>query len=244
MLRILGLIFALLAAPALTAGAPSAEQLFRQHARELYDACGLRGTMAYDVFAHALTGYYNLRAEGKVRPDAPLTVVDFRRPSSEKRLYVVDVANRKLLYHTWTSHGRGSGNLRASTFSDVPNSHQSSLGFYVGAETYHGKHGYSLRLDGQDRGFNHHARARAIVMHGADYVSEAFVKRAGRLGRSYGCPALAWDVYRPVIDLVKEGGCLFLFSDDATYLQKSRYLRPAGAAAYVASLPGAVAVAQ
>lgn len=219
------------AAPVPTA----AEQRFQQHARGLYEVCGLAGKLDYQTFVYALTGYYNLQAEKRLRADAPLTVVDFRLPSTWKRLYVIDLKNQRLLYHTYTSHGQGSGNDKASHFSNTSESHQSSLGFYVTAETYEGKHGYSLRLDGMDRGFNCNARSRAVVMHGADYVSEAFIKRAGRLGRSYGCPALAWEVYRPLIDVVKNGGCLFIYAPDAAYTKASHYLNVANAASYLAA---------
>jgi hypothetical protein len=155
-----------------------------------------------------------------------LTVIDFSLPSTEKRLWVIDPAKGLILHHSVVAHGRNSGELLAKTFSNQPESFQSSLGFYKTAETYQGKHGYSLRLDGLEKGFNDQARNRAIVIHGADYAKEEFAKSTGRLGRSLGCPALPPELSAKVIDLIKDGSLLFIYGKDDSYLQQSYLLQP------------------
>lgn len=155
-----------------------------------------------------------------------LTVIDFSLPSTEKRLWVLDPAKGLILHHSVVAHGRNSGELLAKTFSNQAESFQSSLGFYKTAETYQGKHGYSLRLDGLEKGFNDQARNRAIVIHGADYANEEFAKNTGRLGRSLGCPALPPELSAKVIDLIKDGSLLFIYGNDVTYLQQSYLLQP------------------
>ncbi len=154
-----------------------------------------------------------------------LTVIDFSLPSTEKRLWVIDPAKGLILYHSVVAHGRNSGKLLAKTFSNQPESFQSSLGFYKTSETYQGKHGYSLRLDGLEKGFNDQARNRAIVIHGADYAKEEFAKTTGRLGRSLGCPALPPELAAKVIDLIKDGSLLFIYGNDEAYLQQSYLLQ-------------------
>lgn len=154
-----------------------------------------------------------------------LTVIDFSLPSTEKRLWVIDPAKGLILYHSVVAHGRNSGKLLAKTFSNQPESFQSSLGFYKTSETYQGKHGYSLRLDGLEKGFNDQARNRAIVIHGADYAKEEFAKTTGRLGRSLGCPALPPELAAKVIDQIKDGSLLFIYGNDEAYLQQSYLLQ-------------------
>lgn len=174
-----------------------------------------------EIIQMAVSGYLNLVEEGKIDKGSPLSVIDFSLPSSKERLWIFDLEEGKLLYHSLVSHGRNSGDLMAKKFSNINSSFMSSLGFYVTGETYQGKHGYSLRLDGIEKGFNDLARERAIVIHGADYANKEFVKNTGRLGRSLGCPALPMDVYKEVIDTIKDGSCLFIYGNDAEYLSKS-----------------------
>lgn len=169
----------------------------------------------------ALDGYEKLENELK-KPI--LTVIDFTLPSTEKRMWIIDLDSEKILLNTVVSHGRNSGNLMAEKFSNRPESYQSSLGFYLTAETYHGKHGYSLRLDGLEKGFNDQARNRAIVIHGADYAREEIAKMSGRLGRSLGCPAVPSELSDEVIDLIKDGSLLFVYGNDQNYLAQSKYL--------------------
>ncbi len=171
----------------------------------------------------ALEGYEKLEnsLENQV-----LTLIDFSLPSTEKRLWVIDVSHQEILLNTVVAHGRNSGELMANRFSNTPESFQSSLGFYKTAETYKGKHGYSLRLDGLEKGFNDRARDRAIVIHGADYAREEFAKMTGRLGRSLGCPALPSELSAEVIDIIKDGSLLFIYGDDPNYLNQSLLAQP------------------
>ena len=161
---------------------------------------------------------------GLVEDPATLTVIDYSRRSVDRRLWVFDLRTGRVLHHELVAHGQGTGGDRASAFSNEPDSHQSSLGLFLTADTYVGRNGYSLRLDGLDPGFNDRARERAIVMHGAPYVSDAFARAQGRLGRSWGCPALGDDVARTVIDRIKGGNLVFAYYPDQEWLNGSRLL--------------------
>ena len=178
---------------------------------------------ALSVLELAFEGYEKLEKELK---NPVVTLIDFSLPSTEKRLWIIDLKQQEILLNTVVSHGRNSGMLMAEKFSNRPESYQSSLGFYKTAETYHGKHGYSLRLDGLEKGFNDQARNRAIVLHGADYAREEVAKMSGRLGRSLGCPAVPTELSKVVIDLIKNGSLLFIFGQDSNYLNKLPLLRP------------------
>ena len=142
----------------------------------------LRNKISSQVLSAALAGYRALKEEGKVNRDGILTVIDFNRPSVDERLFVIDVNQGRLLYSALVAHGSGSGGNYAQNFSNVPGSRQSSLGFYTTGDTYDGKNGYSLRLQGQERGVNDNAESRSIVIHGANYVSYDFIRKHGRLG--------------------------------------------------------------
>lgn len=167
---------------------------------------------------------------GDVEAPATLTVIDYSKPSTEKRLWVLDLRTRAVLYEELVAHGQGTGDNLATSFSNVPETHKSSLGLFVTDDTYVGKNGYSLRLNGLDAGFNDRARERAIVMHGAPYVSEAFVQAQGRLGRSWGCPALREAVARKLIDRIKGGNLVFAYYPDQQWLKSSQYLGGCAAA--------------
>lgn len=200
-------------------------QHFEQDIYVLYERMSLKQAgLHYDAFRAALIGYYNMLAEGKLGNKNILSIANFEQPSSAKRLYVIDLKNKKLLYKSLCAHGQKTGDNYAEWFSNTPNSHKSSLGFYTTAETYSGEHGYSLRFDGIETEFNTNARDRAIVMHAADYVSENFVKQHGRLGRSHGCPAVSPTDSKPIINTIKGGTCFFIYKDASEYTQKSRYL--------------------
>lgn len=179
---------------------------------------------AYDVFEKGLQGFQKLKEEGKISGHEVLTIIDFRLPSSEKRMWIIDMENLQVVHNTYVAHGRNSGMKYAKKFSNRSGSFQSSLGFYVTAETYHGKHGLSLRLDGQEKGFNNNARSRAIVLHAAQYASPDFVKNHGRLGRSLGCPAIPLENYKKVIKDIKDGTAVFIYYPDKEYLQGSKYI--------------------
>lgn len=197
---------------------------FDQQLRTTYAALGAEQEgLRFETFAKAMTGYLNLRQAGRLAENKQLlTVVDFDLPSTEKRLWVLDLAKHEILFHTLVAHGHNSGENEANAFSNTDQSNMSSLGFYATGSEYEGKHGHSLRLEGLDEGFNTNAAARSVVMHGADYVSEAFIKQNGRLGRSLGCPALPLDQYSQIIDAVNGGTCLFLNKSDVGY--SSRFL--------------------
>jgi L,D-transpeptidase catalytic domain len=166
--------------------------------------------------------------------DAPrtLTIIDYSKPSTSERLWVLDYSTRQVLYRELVAHGQGSGANFATSFSNQPETHQSSLGLFLTTDTYTGKNGYSLRLDGLEPGFNDRARERAIVMHGAPYVDTELAKAQGRLGRSWGCPALREAVARQIIDRVKGGGLLFVYYPDMDWLTRSRLLGQCAAAAF------------
>ncbi len=175
-----------------------------------------------EVFKMAIQGWSKMKGNLKSQI---LTVIDFSLPSTAKRMWIIDPEKGQILLNTVVSHGRNSGELIAKSFSNQPESFKSSLGFYKTAETYSGKHGYSLRLDGLEKGFNDQARSRAIVIHGADYAREEFAKSVGRLGRSLGCPALPSELSARAIDLIKGGSLLFIFGKDPGYLAKSSLIK-------------------
>ena len=161
---------------------------------------------------------------GAVPDPSTLTVIDYSKSSAEKRLWVFDLRSHALLYEELVAHGKGSGDRFATAFSNNPESHQSSLGLFETKDTYSGKNGYSLRLKGLDAGFNDKALERAIVMHGAPYVSEKVAKSLGRLGRSWGCPALRQAVAHEIIDRIRGNGLLFAYYPDQKWLASSRFL--------------------
>ncbi|WP_400193500.1 murein L,D-transpeptidase catalytic domain family protein [Hymenobacter sp. B81] len=209
--------------PTVAARMPSVKEFeamtFSNGVRELYQELGVaKSGLRYEVFEKAYTGFLNLKAQGQLDQDRNLlTVVDFEKPSTEKRLWVLDLADRKVLFNTLVAHGHNSGENVATTFSNENESNMSSLGFYVTQGDYYGKHGRSLKLQGVDEGYNDRAMERAVVMHGAEYVSEEFIRQYGRLGRSLGCPALPMDQYAEIIDAVQNQTCLFLNGPDTTY---------------------------
>jgi hypothetical protein len=175
-------------------------------ADRLYDELDLEGVLDRDAFAAA---YQRLEREGA---DAPvLAIADMRRPSTEQRLVVVDLERKRVALRTWVAHGSGSGGLFAERFGNRPDSHQTSLGLYrVGERIRSPKHGPALLLEGLDPGLNDQARAREVIIHGADYVSASFIERTGRLGRSWGCPAVPRDQMAAMIETLADGGYLYV----------------------------------
>ena len=184
-----------------------------------------------EVLRLALTAVTCAVRSGDIATPPTLTVIDYSLPSTEPRLWVFDTATGKLLFKELVAHGRNTGENMATQFSDTLNSRQSSIGLFVTTDTYVGSNGYSLRLDGLEPGFNAHARERAIVMHGAPYVNTELVRAQGRIGRSWGCPALREAVARDVIDTVRGGGVIFSYYPDAEWLRTSRFLNGCGAPA-------------
>ena len=180
--------------------------------------------LSRDAFDLALKGYNNLVEKRLVRNKNIITVIDFSKPSNQKRLFVIDLKNNKLLFQSLVAHGRNSGLEYATQFSNDIDSHKSSLGFYITLKPYTGEHGYALKLKGCERGFNNKAYDRAIVIHGSEYVTEQFLKSNGFLGRSFGCPALPEKINKKVIDVIKNGSCLFLYHPTKKYLLSSPIL--------------------
>ena len=198
---------------------------FEDSIQSLYDEMALQKLgLNYDAFRYAFIGYNNLRSEGKLRQVGLLSVIDFTQKSTEKRFYTLDLDSKKVVFHSLVSHGRNTGENEAKFFSNRPHSNQSSLGFYITGETYVGSKGYSLRLDGVDGSYNSNMRNRAVVMHEADYVSEYWIQRYGRLGRSQGCPALPKAISKKVIDTIKDRTLIFAYFNDDSYLTSSAHL--------------------
>lgn len=162
------------------------------------------------TFSKAMQGFYALKAKGKIAKDM-ITVIDFSLSSNTKRLWIIDLATNKILYNSLVAHGRNTGDEFANSFSNASESNKSSLGFYATGELYQGKHGLSLKLDGLEKGLNDNARNRAVVMHGADYVCESFIKANHRLGRSLGCPAIPMEMTKEIVNTIKGKSCLFIY---------------------------------
>ena len=184
--------------------------------------------LAKQVFEYAIRGFNCMKEMGNIENENIISIIDFSKPSSQKRLFVIDLKNCKLLFNTYVAHGAKSGTAIANQFSNIPESNKSSLGFYETSGTYMGKNGYSLYLQGMEKGINDNAYKRDIVMHGAEYVSENLIRLKGYIGRSWGCPAVPQQLHRPIIDKIKNGTCLFIFSPDRNYLSHSRILNRGG----------------
>lgn len=180
--------------------------------------------IAPDVMRLALGAVSCATKTGDIKAPSTLTVIDYSLPSVDRRLWVFDLTDGTLLFKELVAHGRNTGDNMATRFSDAMNSRQSSIGLFVTADTYVGNNGYSLRLDGLERGFNANARDRAIVMHGASYVDAKLAATQGRIGRSWGCPALREAVARQVIDVIRGGGVVFSYYPDSNWLKSSRFL--------------------
>ncbi len=190
----------------------------------LYDSLNALG-LSKQAFEDGVKGFNYLRSLGKLNNDQILSIVDFSLPSGKKRLFVIDMENFKVLFNTYVAHGRNSGKEYAHRFSNSPSSFMSSPGFYITKETYNGEHGFSLKLEGEEKGINDNALSRAIVIHCADYVSENEIRSRGYIGRSLGCPALPEKYSKPIIETIKDGSCFFMFSPNSKYLSRSRLLR-------------------
>jgi hypothetical protein len=193
---------------------------------DLYSALNLSEKgLSGEVFQLAIKGHRKLETEGKLRNSCILTIADFSQSSKKKRLYVIDLQHKTLLFNTYVAHGRNTGDEYAKHFSNVPGSYQSSLGFYVTKEEISGSNvGLSLILDGLDKGFNDNALKREIIIHGADYATDSFIRKTGRLGRSFGCPSLPPELIKPVVETIKEGTCLFIYYKDEQYISHSTLL--------------------
>jgi hypothetical protein len=176
------------------------------------------------AFEYAWRGYHNLVKKGLLHKKAVLSICDFSQSSRSKRMYVIDVQHKRLLYRTYVAHGQNSGDEYATSFSNENDSYKSSLGFYITQRTYMGRNGISLRLNGVDSGYNDMAMKRKIVLHGSSYVGEKYMQDYGNLGTSLGCPALPLSVSSRIIRTVKNGSCLFIYHPTQQYLDHSAIL--------------------
>jgi hypothetical protein len=187
----------------------------------LYDELGLEDmSLSREAYHHAMLGYLSMQITGLIHNTDVLSIVDFSLPSTVKRLFVIDMQNGRLLFNTFVAHGRNSGTMMATRFSNRKNSYMSSLGFYLTGDPFIGSHGYSLQLQGMEPGWNDHASARRIIMHSAGYVSEEHIAHSGYLGRSEGCPAIPESLNAPIIDEIKGGSCLFLYAPNKRYAKR------------------------
>jgi len=200
----------------------SRAQTVKAENHQLWLDCKLERVISYDIFNTAVSGLHQIEKPGKKNI---VSIIDFTRPSTEKRFFVIDLEHKKLMYKCLVAHGKNSGDNYAKSFSNDTESLKSSLGFFLTAETYSGTHGYALKLDGLEKNINDNARVREIVIHGADYVSDEFIKKYGRIGKSWGCPALPVEISKEIIDLISGGSCLFIYSDDTYYKGNSVFLK-------------------
>ena len=181
--------------------------------------------LSIDVLKLALKGLKKLEINGKLQNSNILTIVDYSQSSNNKRLYVIDLKNKCLLFNTYVAHGRNTGEEFAKDFSNELGSYKSSLGFYITENPIIGSHtGFSLMINGVEKGINDNAEKRAIIIHSADYATEDFIKKYGRLGRSFGCPVLPPNMNKPIIETIKGGTCLFIYNPDESYICKSTLL--------------------
>ena len=193
--------------------------------KSVYDSLQLEfAGLSRKAFDYALQGYEKLISQGKLINQSIIAIVDFSQSSSQKRLYVLDIKNYKVLFNTLVAHGRNSGKERATYFSNKPSSYKSSPGFYITGQAYSGSNGYSLKLEGVENGINDKAMKRAIVIHGADYVSESYISSQGYIGRSQGCPAVPLKDARDIINTIRDGTCLYIYAPDQHYFSRSAML--------------------
>jgi hypothetical protein len=203
------------------------EVLFNSTISEVYKSLR-EPALNPEAFRMALSGYRSLCAKGLVSSDSLITIIDYTLPSSEERFFVINLRQNSIIYKTLVAHGRNSGELYATRFSNRAQSYQSAIGFYITGAPYMGGQGYSLLLTGVDTGYNDQARMRSIVIHGARYATPQYVRQYGRLGRSFGCPALPPYVTQEIINCIRDGSVLFSYYPDRDYIQGSVVL---GAAA-------------
>jgi hypothetical protein len=194
-------------------------------ATSIYDEMDLEDSgLSRKAFEYAWTGYYKLKKKGLLRRTNILSICDFSQSSSNQRLYVIDVKNRRMLYRTFVAHGINSGEEYATSFSNRMESCKSSLGFFVTSSVYTGSNGVSLRIAGVDPGFNDNALKRAIVIHGAGYVSQRILRKYGVMGTTFGCPAIPTEMTNQIIPVVKNGSCWFIYYPSKKYLSQSQVL--------------------
>ncbi len=197
-------------------------------------------SVSWEAFKSAMTGRQVLMQETVFSKPDIITIVDFSKPSTQERLFVIDINEVKILFSSLTSHGRNTGENMATNFSNMPESYQSSLGFYKTAETYIGSKGFSMRLDGLETNINSNARSRGIVVHAADYVSKSFAQQHGRLGRSQGCPALPQEMNKPVIQKISGGSIFFIYAPNEQYHRTSKVIKASDINSFEVEAPPAI----
>jgi len=198
---------------------------YKTSATDCYSEWNLTAAgLSQEAFNDAIKGYNYLQEKKLLTNNNVLTIVDYSKPSSQKRLYVLDMNSGKILFNTLVAHGKNSGLEYANNFSNADASHKTSLGFFITLNTYNGGNGYSLKLKGCEKGINDKALERAIVMHGAEYADESFLQNNGYLGRSYGCPAVPEKINKKIIDVIKNGSCMFLYHPTKRYTSVSKIL--------------------
>lgn len=191
--------------------------------KSVYDSLHLEVTgLSRQAYDFAKKGHEKLKMEGRINNTSVLSIIDFTLPSNKKRLFIIDLDNYQVLFNTYTAHGRNTGREWATSFSNQHSSYKSSPGFFITRETYRGKHGLSLKLEGLEKGVNNNAFERGIVIHGAAYVSESVAKAQGFVGRSEGCPAVPENLSSPIINTIKNGTCLFVYHP--SYINRSAIL--------------------
>lgn len=196
---------------------------FDFYAQDIFDCLG-EEDLTFEAFYNGLKSYESLKNKGKLKRLNQLVVIDFSLPSNKERFFVIDLTEHTIVYKKLVAHGRKTGDVYAKRFSNIEQSHQSSIGTYVTGNTYNGKYDNSLLIHGQEY-TNSNARKRGVVIHSAKYATRAYMEKNGRLGRSFGCPALPFDEYELVIDHIKEGTALFIYANDKRYLSKSKFLK-------------------
>ena len=195
-----------------------------QKISKIYEEIGLENCLDWDIFKISMIGLSRLQKNNVIPNNSIITIIDYSKPSTEERFFVLDLQNNKILYSCLVAHGKNSGWDKAKDFSNQSGSFKSCLGFFLTSDTYYGKHGYSLKLKGLESTFNDKAEDRTIVIHKASYVSQEFIAINGRLGRSWGCPALPVEIAVKIINEIKNGTCLFIYANNSDYLLKSTFI--------------------
>jgi hypothetical protein len=209
-------------APVVVINPATEESGIKAEALSLYEEMDLESLgLSSIAFEYAWKGYNHLLDKKKIRKKDVLTICDFSQSSRNKRMYIIDVEDRRVLFNTYVAHGRASGGEYATSFSNKPESHKSSLGFYITQQTYFGSHGLSLKINGVEKGINDKANYRNIVIHGSNYIGDKFIENNPFNGRSFGCPAIPADETEDVIQTIKNGSCLFIYHPSSVYRQKS-----------------------
>ncbi len=199
--------------------------VLKRLADSVYDLIGLgEYGLERDVFYNAFKGYEYLESRGLLKKTNLLTICDYSQSSNNKRLYVIDLLDSRLLFNTYVSHGKNSGNEFATSFSNYDNSNKSSQGFLVTGGTYNGRAGYCMRFDGMEAGINDRVKSRGIVLHGSRFVNENIMTERGTIGHSLGCPAVPLEMHKKIIEAVKGGSCFFINTPDEWYTHNSTIL--------------------